>query len=63
MAVSQGLVMGATPSDRAVGARALALRTDGAVNSAVSWERYGNGEPVPVPSPILEKPPDPEYPW
>ncbi|XP_028166441.1 probable G-protein coupled receptor CG31760 [Ostrinia furnacalis] len=60
MAVSQGLVMG---SERAVGSRALALRSDGVVNSAVAWERYGTAEPVPVVTPQLEKPPDPEYPW
>ncbi|VVC90381.1 unnamed protein product [Leptidea sinapis] len=56
--VSQGLVMGSV--DRTVGSRALALRSDGAVNSAVVWERFG-AEPVPVMSPPAEKPPDPEY--
>ncbi|XP_026756087.2 probable G-protein coupled receptor CG31760 [Galleria mellonella] len=63
MAVSQGLVLGASPAERAVGARALALRSDGVVNSAVAWERYGTADPVAVVSPQLEKPPDPEYPW
>ncbi|CAG9788661.1 unnamed protein product [Diatraea saccharalis] len=63
MAVSQGLVMGASLSERAVGSRALALRSDGVVNSAVAWERYGTAEPVAVVSPQLEEPPDPEYPW
>lgn len=63
MAVSQGLVMGSSASERAVGARAIALRTDGLVNSAVAWERFGAAEPVAVVSPQLEKLPDPEYPW
>jgi hypothetical protein len=63
MAVSQGLVVGTSPSERAVGSRALALRSDGVVNSAVAWERYGTAEPVAVVSPQLEEPPDPEYPW
>ncbi|KAH9638803.1 hypothetical protein HF086_002043 [Spodoptera exigua] len=63
MAVSQGLVLGSSPSERAVGARALALRSDGVVNSAVAWERYGTADPIAVVSPQLEKPPDPEYPW
>lgn len=63
MAVSQGLVLGGSASERAVGARALALRNDGVVNSAVAWQRYGTAEPVPVVSPQLEKPPDPEFPW
>lgn len=63
MAVSQGLVLGASPSERAVGARALALRPDGVVNSAVAWERYGTADPVAVVSPQLEKQPDAEYPW
>lgn len=63
MAVSQGLVLGGNAPERAVGARALALRSDGVVNSAVAWERYGAAEPVAVVSPQLEKPPDTEYPW
>lgn len=63
MAVSQGLVLGTSPAERAVGARALALRSDGVVNSAVAWARYGTADPIAVVSPQLEKPPDPEYPW
>ncbi|XP_041982226.1 probable G-protein coupled receptor CG31760 [Aricia agestis] len=62
MAVSQGLVMGASASERAVGSRAVVLRADGVVNSAVSWERYA-AEPVAVKSPEREKPLDTEYPW
>ncbi|KOB73607.1 putative G-protein coupled receptor [Operophtera brumata] len=51
------------PAERAVGARALALRSAGEVNSAVAWERYGTGEPVAVVSPPLGMLPAPEYPW
>ncbi|GBP70151.1 Probable G-protein coupled receptor CG31760 [Eumeta japonica] len=63
ISVSEGLVMGASPKERAVGARALALRPDGTVNGAVAWQRLGAGEPVAVMSPKMDEPPDPEYPW
>lgn len=62
-AVSQSLVMGASSSERAVGARAIALQPDGTVQGAIAWEGYGAGEPIAVPSPQMDKPPDPEYPW
>ncbi|XP_048479925.1 probable G-protein coupled receptor CG31760 isoform X1 [Plutella xylostella] len=62
-AVSKGLVMGLSPSERAVGARALALRSSGEVSGAVAWRRRALGEPEPVPPPPLGKPPDTEYPW
>ncbi|XP_013200885.1 probable G-protein coupled receptor CG31760 [Amyelois transitella] len=62
-AVSQGLVMGATIPERAVGARAIALRADGVVNSAVAWQRFGTADPVVSASPPLEEQPNPEYPW
>lgn len=55
--------MGSSPTERAVGARAIALRSDGNVDSAVAWERYGTAEPVPVRTPQIDKPPDSEYPW
>lgn len=55
--------MGSSTSERAVGARAVAIRSDGVVNSAVAWERYGTAEPDPVKSPQIDKPPDSEYPW
>ncbi|CAF4930352.1 unnamed protein product [Pieris macdunnoughi] len=62
IAVSRGLVVGSSASERVVGARAIALRPDGVVNNSIAWEKYG-AEPVAGVTPSLEKPPDSEFPW
>ncbi|XP_045488890.1 probable G-protein coupled receptor CG31760 [Pieris rapae] len=61
-AVSRGLVVGSSASERVVGARAIALRPDGVVNNSIAWEKYG-AEPVAGVTPSLEKPPDSDFPW
>lgn len=63
MAISQGLVSGTSGLESAVGARVLALRPDGAVTSALAFERYTPADPVAVITPKIDEPPDPEYPW
>ncbi|XP_013180244.1 PREDICTED: probable G-protein coupled receptor CG31760 [Papilio xuthus] len=62
-AVSQSLVMGASAVERAVGARAIVLQPDGIIEGSIAWERFGTGEPIAVPAPPRDNPPDPEYPW